>query len=74
MSSAASNAPTTNTVRWVKSSHSGPTGGNCVEVAALSGGQVAIRDSWYPAGPALVFPACRWTAFTRMWRAPAPMH
>lgn len=48
--------------RWVKSSGSGPTGGNCVEVAAL-GGRVAIRDSRHPAGPALVFPVVAWDAF-----------
>jgi hypothetical protein len=64
MSSAAGNTPTTNLVRWVKSTHSGPTGGNCVEVAALGEGQVAVRDSWRPAGPALVFPARQWAAFT----------
>jgi len=84
MSSAAGNAPTVDTVggpgvaprystaRWVKSSHSGPTGGNCVEVAALGDEQVAVRDSWRPAGPALVFPARQWAAFTGNWRAPAP--
>ena len=72
MSSAASTTPA-NPVRWVKSTHSGPTGGNCVEVAALGDGQVAVRDSvCVPAGPALVFPARQWTAFTRMWWTPAP--
>ena len=48
--------------RWVKSSGSGPTGSNCVEVAAL-GGRVAVRDSRRPAGLALVFPAAAWDAF-----------
>ena len=48
--------------RWVKSSGSGPTGGNCVEVAAL-GGLVAVRDSRHPAGPAVVFPAAAWDDF-----------
>jgi hypothetical protein len=50
--------------RWVKSSYSGPTGGNCVEIACLGDGRVAVRDSWHPAGPALVFPALPWRAFT----------
>lgn len=50
-------------VRWVKSTHSGPTGGNCVEAALLLGGRVAVRNSWHPAGPALVFPAAAWNAF-----------
>jgi hypothetical protein len=49
--------------RWVKSSHSGPTGGNCVEVASLADGTVAVRDSRHPAGPALVFTTADWTAF-----------
>ena len=50
-------------VRWVKSTRSGPTGGNCVEVAFLGGGQVAVRDSRHPSGPALVFSAPEWDAF-----------
>ncbi|MBV9380634.1 MAG: DUF397 domain-containing protein [Streptosporangiaceae bacterium] len=49
--------------RWVKSRRSGPTGGNCVEVAFLSGRQVAVRDSRHPDGPALVFSAPEWNAF-----------
>jgi Domain of unknown function (DUF397) len=49
--------------RWAKSSRSGPTGGNCVEVAFLSDGQVAVRNSRQPAGPTLVFPAREWAAF-----------
>ena len=49
--------------RWVKSSYSGPTGGNCVEVAFLAGDQVAVRNSRHPSGPALVFSAGEWDAF-----------
>ena len=49
--------------RWMKSSYSGPTGGNCVEVALLAGGQVAVRNSRHPSGPALVFSAGEWDAF-----------
>jgi len=49
--------------RWVKSSYSGPTGGNCVEVAFLAGGQVAVRNSRRQSGPALVFSAGEWDAF-----------
>ena len=48
--------------RWVKSSYSGPTGGNCVEVAFLAGGQVAVRNSRHPSGPARVFAAGEWDA------------
>ena len=49
--------------RWVKSSYSGPTGGNCVEVALLVGGQVAVRNSRHPSGTALMFSAGEWDAF-----------
>jgi hypothetical protein len=48
---------------WMKSSHSGPTGGNCVEVAFLADGDVAVRNSRQPDGPALVFTRAEWTAF-----------
>lgn len=51
------------TARWVKSSYSGPTGGNCVEVARIGGGLVAVRDSRRTAGPTLVFPVREWSAF-----------
>ena len=65
-------------VIWRKSSRSGPTGGNCVEIAALPGssfsglygarhgapgGAVAVRDSRQPDGPALIFTAATWRAF-----------
>jgi hypothetical protein len=51
------------TASWRKSSYSNPSG-NCVEAAALAGG-VALRDSRFPDGPALVFPSARWDAFLR---------
>jgi hypothetical protein len=47
---------------WVKSSYSGPQG-NCVEVAFLDGGEVAMRNSRHPGGAALVFTAAEWRAF-----------
>jgi hypothetical protein len=49
--------------RWRKSSRSGPTGGNCVEVAFLSGGDIAMRNSRFPDGPALIFTPAEWDAF-----------
>jgi hypothetical protein len=49
--------------RWVKSTRSGPTGGNCVEVACLGDGRVAVRNSRHPAGPALLFGREQWAAF-----------
>jgi Domain of unknown function (DUF397) len=48
---------------WIKSRHSGPTGGNCVEVAFLNGGEIAMRNSRHPAGPALIFTRPEWDAF-----------
>ncbi|MEU7828008.1 MULTISPECIES: DUF397 domain-containing protein [unclassified Nonomuraea] len=48
---------------WIKSSNSGSNGGNCVEVAELSGGHRGIRDSKNPTGPALIFTPGEWSAF-----------
>jgi Domain of unknown function (DUF397) len=48
---------------WIKSSYSGPTGGNCVEVAFLPGGDVAMRSSRQSDGPALIFTRSEWDAF-----------
>ena len=49
---------------WVKSTYSGPQG-NCVEIAYLTAGRVAVRSSRHPAGPALVFTSAEWDAFLR---------
>jgi len=48
---------------WIKSRRSGPTGGNCVEVAFLAGGEIAMRNSRHPHGPALIFTRSEWDAF-----------
>jgi Domain of unknown function (DUF397) len=48
---------------WHKSSFSGPNG-NCVEAAGLQAG-VAVRNSRFPDGPALVFSEAEWDAFLR---------
>ncbi|MGH3313531.1 MAG: DUF397 domain-containing protein [Streptomyces sp.] len=48
---------------WRKSSYSNGEGGACVEVADGFAGVMPVRDSKAPEGPALVFPADRWTAF-----------
>jgi hypothetical protein len=50
--------------RWRKSSYSGTTGGNCVEVAQNLPGAVAMRDSKDPDGPKLAFGLDEWLAFT----------
>ncbi|GAA4524000.1 MULTISPECIES: DUF397 domain-containing protein [Nonomuraea] len=52
-----------NRATWRKSSRSGPDGGDCVEVAELSGGRRGVRDSKNPTGPALIFTPGEWAAF-----------
>lgn len=49
-------------VRWTKSGRSNQSG-NCVEVAALPDGSVALRNSRHPDGPALVYTRAEITAF-----------
>jgi hypothetical protein len=49
---------------WRKSSYSGPHG-NCVELAVVPTGDVAVRNSRHPAGPALTFTAAELDAFLR---------
>jgi Domain of unknown function (DUF397) len=48
--------------RWRKSGASNPSG-DCVELAALPDGSVAMRNSRYPAGPALVYTRAEIAAF-----------
>ncbi|GAB0101166.1 hypothetical protein JMUB6875_01300 [Nocardia sp. JMUB6875] len=50
-------------LEWRKSTYSGGSGGECVEVA-FAADQVGVRDSKDPAGPALVFAGREWDAFT----------
>jgi Domain of unknown function (DUF397) len=55
---------------WRKSSFSGDNGGQCVEIAAVSGKHaacghvIAVRDSKDPAGPVLAVAPGGWRAFT----------
>jgi hypothetical protein len=49
-------------VRWTKSARSNASG-NCVEVAQLPDGSVAVRNSRDPQGPALVYTRAEMAAF-----------
>jgi hypothetical protein len=55
-------------VRWRTSSHSGPEGGECVEVAALAS-VVGVRDSKDPDGARLAFGVAEWRVFARRVKA-----
>ncbi|WP_239138076.1 DUF397 domain-containing protein [Sphaerisporangium rufum] len=48
---------------WRKAFRSSAEGQNCVEVAGLSEGGRAVRDSKNPVGPVLVCTADEWAAF-----------
>jgi Domain of unknown function (DUF397) len=49
-------------VQWRKSRASNPSG-NCVEMAGLADGAVAVRNSRFPGGPALVYTRAEIAAF-----------
>jgi len=49
-------------VRWQKSWHSNPNG-ECVELAALPTGEIAMRNSRFPVGPVLLYTQAEITAF-----------
>ncbi len=49
---------------WQKSGYSNPNG-NCVEVAELPDGTIAVRNSRHPGGVALVYTPAEITAFIR---------
>ncbi len=49
-------------VTWRKSRVSNPSG-CCVEVAELPVGEIAVRNSRYPSGPALIYTRAEMAAF-----------
>lgn len=51
-------------IAWRKSRHSNPHG-NCVELAELPAGEIAVRNSRHPAGPALIYTRAEIVAFIR---------
>lgn len=51
------------TATWHKSSYSGASGGDCLEVADGLPDVVPVRDSKVPGGPAILFRAGAWAAF-----------
>ncbi|MEO3857253.1 DUF397 domain-containing protein [Acrocarpospora sp. B8E8] len=48
---------------WRKASFSSDNGGNCIEIAPLSGGRVAMRDTEAPGQEPFVVSAGVWSAF-----------
>ena len=57
-------APDPRNSQWRKSSYSGNTGGDCVEVAdTRPTGTVPVRDSKKPSGPVVTIGAGAWQAF-----------
>jgi hypothetical protein len=52
------------TLHWFKSSYSGGSGSDCVEVAGdPAGRQTLVRDSKDPQGPVLTFDAAAFASF-----------
>jgi hypothetical protein len=49
-------------INWLKSRHSNPSG-NCVEIACLPGGEIAVRNSRFPGGPVLLYTQAEVAAF-----------
>ncbi|MFF3909428.1 DUF397 domain-containing protein [Streptomyces sp. NPDC001848] len=56
------------TATWHKSSYSGGSGDNCLEVTHDFPALIPVRDSKNPHGPKLVFRAETWAAFVESVR------
>jgi hypothetical protein len=57
---------------WRKSSHSNPSGNNCVEVARNLPGIVVVRDSKDPNGGVLSLGPDEWKVFLEKLRTAGP--
>jgi Domain of unknown function (DUF397) len=57
-------------ITWRKSSYSGNSGGQCVEVGSAAR-LIAVRDSKNPSGPVLAFGPRGWQRFTDRVKADA---
>jgi hypothetical protein len=55
-------------IQWRKSSYSNGSGGNCVEMAGLASGGIAVRDSKEPERAVLAFSARAWGEFVAVVR------
>jgi hypothetical protein len=62
------NAPLLAGAQWHRSRHS-TAANNCVETARLLSGQLAVRDSKAPEGPALLFGPAAWSEFLQSLHA-----
>lgn len=56
-------------VEWFSSSYSNDQGGVCVQGGRMHDGNMAVRDSKDPHGPAFVFPAAAWCSFLKTIRS-----
>ncbi|UED87250.1 DUF397 domain-containing protein [Streptomyces profundus] len=61
----------TDVLAWRKSSYSGASGGDCVEVARGARGKVPLRDSKRAGGPVVAVSTAAWRAFVGAMETPA---
>lgn len=54
--------------RWHKSSYSGASGGDCIEVTDNLPGIIGVRDSKDRQGPVLTFDPAAWKRFLELAR------
>ncbi|MGW5335323.1 DUF397 domain-containing protein [Streptomyces bauhiniae] len=57
------NTPESAAITWRKSTYSGGSGGDCLEVNDLHPTHIPVRDSKTPSGPRLAFRPEAWSTF-----------